>query len=200
MNRVRTFDELQGRLRAFARDRDAISAVEFALILPFMLIMYIGSVELGDGLAIDFKVAETARTVTDLASQYVSIDGTTMSSILGASSVVVSPYSSTNMVVTVSEVSTNLNGQATIAWSCSLNGTPHTKNTSVTLPSSFNNPASISLIWGEVTYPYTPSMGYVVTGTINMYQNTYFYPRLSGSVTPQSLSSVASPVTCSSPS
>lgn len=200
MKRVRTFDELHARLRRFAHDRDAVSAVEFALILPFMLIMYIGSVELGDGLAVDFKVAESARTVTDLASQYITLDAPTMTGILGASSVVVSPYSSSNMVVTVSEVTTNAKGQATIAWSCSLNGTPHTKNASVTLPSSFNNPASISLIWGEVTYPYTPSMGYVVTGTINMYQNTYFYPRLSSAVTPQGLLSVTSPVTCSSPS
>lgn len=196
MKRVRTFDEVHARLRRFAHDRDAVSAVEFALILPFMLIMYIGSVELGDGLAVDFKVAESARTVTDLTSQYISIGSTDISNILNASSVVVSPYSSSGMIVTVSEVSTNSKGQASITWSCSLNGTPHTKNTSITLPSSFNNPANTSLIWGEVTYPYNPQIGYVITGTINMYQNTYFYPRLSNTITPPP--SATSPITCSS--
>lgn len=188
MNLTNCFNDTPGRLRGFARDRSAASAIEFAILLPFMLLTYIGSVELGDGLAINFKVAETARTVTDLASQNISIDSATMSTILGASSVVVTPYSSTNMVVTVSEVSTNSKGQATITWSCSLNGTAHTVGASVTLPASFNSPANTSLIWGEVSYPYTPSIGYVVSGTITMYQSTYFYPRL--------VSSISGPSSC----
>ena len=50
------------------------------------------------------------------------------------------------------------------------------------------NAQRLSLIWGEVTYPYTPSMGYVITGTINIYQSIYFYPRLSNSVTLSSCS------------
>jgi hypothetical protein len=52
----------------------------------------------------------------------------------------------------------------------------------VTLPPNLRTP-NISLIWGEVTYPYTPSMGYVITGTISIYESVYFYPRLSNSVT-----------------
>ena len=182
MKAIDSIGEFRARLREFARNRDGVSAVEFAILLPFMLTTYIGAVELGDGMAISFKVAETARTVTDLASQYSSINSATMSSILNASSTVVSPYSSPGMIVTLSEVSTNSNGQASITWSCSLNGTPHTKNTSITLPSSFNNPANTSLLWGEVSYPYNPQIGYVITGTINMYQSTYFYPRLSASI------------------
>jgi Flp pilus assembly protein TadG len=187
----------RSHLRSFARDREAVAAVEFAIILPFMLLMYIGSVELGDGLAIDFKVTETARSVTDLTSQYVSVDTATMSSILGASSTVVAPYPSSNMVVTVSEVEVLANSSTgTISWSCSLNGTPHTTGQSLTLPTTLQNPATtIWLIRGEVTYPYTPSIGYVVTGTITMYQSTYFYPRMSLSVAPPT--SWTAPVSCS---
>ncbi len=197
MTLAATIAEFRSYLRSFARDRDAVSAVEFAIVLPFMLTIYIGSVELGDGLAINFKVTETARTVTDLTSQYVSIDPATMSSILGASSTVIAPYSSANMVVTVSQVQVAANATTgTINWSCSLNGTARTVNSSVTLPTNLQKPAStIYLIRGEVTYPYTPAVGYVITGTINMYQSTYFYPRLSNTVTPPS--SDTSPVTCS---
>lgn len=171
-----------GHLRRLARERKAASAVEFALVLPFMLLALVGSAELGDGLAIEFKVAETARTVTDLASQYVSIDNPTMSGILKASATVVAPYSASNMVVTVSEVTTNGAGQGSITWSASLNGTPRTVGAAVTLPLNLQTP-NISLIWGEVTYPYTPQLGYVITGTVNIYQSTYFYPRLSTCVT-----------------
>jgi Flp pilus assembly protein TadG len=94
---------LRAFLRRFADDREAVAAIEFALVLPFMLALYIGGVELGDGLAVQFKSTLAARTVADLASQYVSIDNATMSNILGAASSVVTPYSASGMVVAVSE-------------------------------------------------------------------------------------------------
>ncbi len=175
--------DMRAYLRRFAGDRKAISAVEFGLILPFMVFTYLGSVELQDGLSIYFKVTETARTVTDLASQYVTIDPTTMSNVLGASAQVVAPYSSAGMIVTVSQVNpTNANGQGTIAWSCSLNGTARTTGSTVTLPTNLQTPSGVSIIWGEVTYPYKPASATVITGTIDMYQADYFYPRLSNSV------------------
>jgi Flp pilus assembly protein TadG len=178
-----TMADLRTYLRRFTGDRKAVSAVEFALILPFMVFTYVGSFELQDGLSIYFKVTETARTVTDLASQYVTIDPTTMGNILGASAEVVAPYASSGMIVTVSQVNpTNASGQGTIAWSCSLNGTARTTGATVTLPTNLQTPSGVSIIWGEVTYPYAPNMGFAVTGTINLYQTDYFYPRLSNSV------------------
>jgi Flp pilus assembly protein TadG len=170
-------------LRRFARDRDGVSAVEFALILPFMLTLYLGGAELGDGLAVQFKATLAARTVADLASQYITIDSSTMSDILGAASTVVTPYSPTNMIVTVSELTTtNSSGSATVTWSAS-NGTPRTAGSTLTLPTALRTlPSGTSFLWGEVTYPYTPSMGYVITGTINMYEDTYFFPRMTSSV------------------
>jgi Flp pilus assembly protein TadG len=169
-------------LRRFAADCRAMSVIEFAVVLPVMLFVYIGGVELGDGLQIQFRVTEAARTVTDLASQYIIIESSDMSTILTAASQVMSPYSASNMSITVSEVATNAQGQGTVTWSCSLNGTAHTAGASVTLPSTLQS-ANISLIWGEVTYLYTPPVGYVAMGTVNMYQKTYFYPRLVNSIT-----------------
>jgi Flp pilus assembly protein TadG len=168
-------------LRRFVRNRDGVSAVEFALVLPVMLSLYIGGVEVGDGMAINFKATLAARTVTDLASQYVSIDNATMSSILGAASTVLTPYPTANVVVTVSEVTTNAQGAGTVTWSDSLNGTARTVGSSITLPTKLQS-ANITILFGEVTYPYTPSMGYVLTGTINIYESVYFYPRMSTTI------------------
>jgi hypothetical protein len=52
----------------------------------------------------------------------------------------------------------------------------------VTLPTALQI-ANTSLIWSEVTYPFQPSLGMVMTGTINIYQSSYFYPRLGTSIT-----------------
>ena len=171
--------------RRFLHDRDGGSAVEFAIVLPFMLILYFGGIELGEGLQIQFKVTETARTVADLTSQYPTLDGPTMVSILSASSVVLTPYPAANMVVTISQVQVPANEPTgTVSgWSCSLNGTARAVGSSIALPANLQNPTdTIYLIYGEVTYPYTPSFGYAVTGTINMYQTAWFYPRMVSSI------------------
>jgi Flp pilus assembly protein TadG len=178
---------LHATLRRFARERDGVSAVEFAIILPFMLTLYLGGVELGEGLSIKFKTTLAARTVTDLASQYVSINGTNMQNILGASSTVLSPYSTAGVVVTLTQLTVNASGKGVVNWSCSLNGTAYTVNSKLTMPSNLQTP-NITVLYGEVTYPYTPTIGYAITGTFNIYQNMYFYPRLSGTISLSSCS------------
>lgn len=177
--------KLRFSLRRFAHDRDGGSAVEFAIVLPFMLTLYLGGIELDEGLQIQFKVTEAARTVADLTSQYPTLDASTMASILSASSVVLTPYPAANMVVTISQVQVPANEPTgTVSgWSCSLNGTPRAVGSSIALPANLQNPTdTIYLIFGEVTYPYTPSFGYAVTGTINMYQTAWFYPRMVSSI------------------
>ncbi len=169
-------------LRRFARDPKGVSAVEFAIVLPFMVALYIGSIELGDGLAIKFKTTIAVRTVTDLASQYTSINTSTMSSILNAGAVVLVPYSTASMPITLTEITTNSSGVGKVIWSCSLNGTPRTWNSTYTMPSNLQT-ASITVLLGEATYPYTPGMGYAITGTVNIYQSIFFYPRLTSTIT-----------------
>lgn len=169
-------------LRGFLQDRRGVSALEFSFILPLMVALYLGCVEIGNGLSAQFKTTLAARTVADLSSQYTTINNATMTSILGASSAVMTPFSSSDAVVIVSEVTTDAKGNATIAWSDALNGTARQAGSSVTLPANVGAP-NVSLLWGEVTYPYKPQMGYVLTGTINIYQDIFFYPRLSSAVT-----------------
>ena len=51
----------------------------------------------------------------------------------------------------------------------------------MTLPTALNV-ANTSLIWSEVAYTYTPTIGYVVTGTLNLSDQIYMRPRLSDTV------------------
>jgi hypothetical protein len=52
----------------------------------------------------------------------------------------------------------------------------------VTVPDALKVP-STSLVWGETTYSYTPSIGYVVTGTMTLTDQIFMRPRLSETVT-----------------
>jgi Flp pilus assembly protein TadG len=130
---------------------------------------------------IDRKVTLTTRTVADLTSQVTTVTSSDISSILNASAQVIMPYDATKLKVTVSQVKIDSNSTATIDWSCTLNGTKRGTGSSVTLPSALVVP-STWLIWSEVSYSYKPTIGYVVTGTLNLSDQIYMRPRQSTDV------------------
>ena len=165
----------------FAQDARGVSAVEFAMLLPLMITLYLGTVEISQGVGIDRKVTLTTRTAADLASQVSSINNADMTNMLNASSSVIAPYDATKLKVTVSAVTIDANGNAKIAWSDTLNGTKRTVGSTVTLPSALkvNN---TTLIWSEVSYAYTPTIGYLISGTLQLKDQIYMRPRLSDTV------------------
>jgi Flp pilus assembly protein TadG len=173
---------LSHRLHGLMQDQRGVTAVEFAVLLPFMLTLYLGGVEVSQGVAMDRKVTMTVRAVADLAAQTTSISNSDMTNILNAATAVVAPYSASSLQVKVSSVSVNSQGKATIVWSDAYNTTARTPGQSVTLPTALNV-ASTTVIWGEVSYAYKPTIGYVLTGTLNLSDQIYMRPRLSTCVT-----------------
>ena len=56
-------------IRRFGRDRRGVSAVEFAFIAPVMIGLYLGCVEISDGVGADRKVSLTAAALANLTAQ-----------------------------------------------------------------------------------------------------------------------------------
>lgn len=168
--------------RRFARDSRGVSAVEFALVLPLMMTLFLGGTEISQAISASRKVTLVSRTVADLTSQSSTISTPQMTSILDASAAVLSPFSGNSLKVTVSQVKIDANGAATIEWSDTLRGTKHGVGSSVTLPAALNVP-NTWLIWTEAEFTYEPTIGYVVTGSLALKDQMYMRPRLSDKVT-----------------
>lgn len=172
---------LCARLDRFVRDGRAVSSIEFAIIAPLMITIYLGGVEVTQAVTADRKTTLVARTIADLVSQYTSISDSQMNDILNASATVASPFPVANLQVVVSSVTIDSTGKAKIDWSDTLNGTKRTVGQVISLPSALAIPGS-SLIWGEVYYNYKPAIGYVITGNLTMYDQIYMKPRQSSCV------------------
>jgi Flp pilus assembly protein TadG len=174
-------DDLRGWLCRLAGDERGVSAVEFAMLLPLMVTLYLGAVEISQGIGADRKVTLTSRTVADLVSQVASVNNNDMTNSLNAATSVMAPYPTSNLKIVISSVTIDAQGKATIAWSDTLNGTARSKGSTVTLPAALSIPSS-SLIWSEVQYTYKPVIGYVVTGTLTLNDQIYMRPRMSDTV------------------
>lgn len=184
--------ELRWRIGDFVADRRGVSAVEFALILPILLILFFGTAEITQGVTIYRKVTVTARSLADLVARTTTVTNNDMSDIFKAATSVVAPFDASSLQIVVSSVAIDANGNATIAWSDAQNATPHAKNSNVALPSGLNVP-NRSLIWAEVKYTYTPAVlvsiplgggqSFVISGPKNLSDQIYMSPRLSDSVT-----------------
>src|SRR6202012_1951113 len=60
---------LLARLLAFVADQRGVSAVEFAILLPLMLTLYLGGAEISQAVSADRKTTLVAHTVGDLTAQ-----------------------------------------------------------------------------------------------------------------------------------
>jgi Flp pilus assembly protein TadG len=173
---------LSRHLPRLVRDQRGISAVEFAMLLPLMITLYLGAVEISQGISINRKVTLTARTVADLVAQVSSINNAAMTNVLNASSAVMTPFPVSPLKVTVSLVTIDAQSNATITWSDGYNTAGKATGSSVTLPTALRI-ANTSLVWGEAQYLYTPAIGHVVTSALTLKDQLYMRPRLSGSIT-----------------
>jgi Flp pilus assembly protein TadG len=177
-------------IRRLTRDQRGISAVEFAMLAPLMVVLYLGGVEISQAIAVDRKVTLVARTLGDLVAQTGSTPLTTndITNIFSASAAVVQPYDDSLLQITVSDVKVDAQGNATIFWSDTKNGTARAKGATVTLPTALNVP-STHLIWSEVKYSYTSpvdighaGLGHFLVGVRPLTDQIYMRPRLSDCV------------------
>jgi Flp pilus assembly protein TadG len=168
------------------------AAVEFAVIVPVMLVMFFGTVELSTGVAVDRKTTLVARTLSDLTSQSKDqplTDGY-MVNVFTSTIAILQPYAAVTATATISEIYVDSNAIASIQWSTA--ATFGAGAAQATLVTSTRSPGNIVttlvpsqmlvkktyLILSEVNYVYTPTIGYVMKSAITLKDTAYTRPRL----------------------
>src|SRR4030088_2405924 len=171
-------------LRRFAADQRGVSAVEFAILLPLMLTLYLGGVEVSQAASADRKTTLVAHTVGDLVAQATDITSGGADDVLAAASTIAAPFPVSNLKITISSVCIDSTGKiATIAWSrASSNATARSGTVTSSIDSRLMV-AGTSLIWGEASYDYRPTIGWTIPGTLTMSGKTFLRPRLGKAVT-----------------
>jgi Flp pilus assembly protein TadG len=162
--------------RRFVASRRAVAGIEFAMILPLLLVLLLGFYDAGTAIAIYTKTRFATSTLAELTNQYTTIDDADMTQILGATSTVLAPYSSTPVTTSISQIAISATGAATVSWSSTLK-----PGASFPLPANLAVKSSY-LIYAQVSYTYTPTFSYFLSGPITLSDNLYVSPRNSASI------------------
>ena len=197
MTAAKIVSRLPRAVAGFARDRRGLAAVEFALVVPLMLVLFFGVLEFSSGVAVDRKVTLVARTLSDLTTQLKEdrLTDDELKNFFAASASILTPYSVSPMEPTLSEVYIDGKKIAKIQWSKSatiamVSGAPQAtlkdsqrkKGDTVTVPAGLLVPKTY-LIWSEVSYTYKPTIGYVMAKAgIPLKNQSYTRPRQSDCV------------------
>jgi Flp pilus assembly protein TadG len=165
------------------RDRRGVSAIEFAMIAPILILIYVGTAEIGNALTVYRRTATVAATASDLTAQVKSVSTGDLQDIVKASGAIMTPYPSTEgpLKIVISSVVADQNNNGKIAWSYASKGSGRAVNSAYAVPAGLTEAGS-SVIVAEITYAFTPLLDLTEIfspGAFNIKRTFYTRPRRS---------------------
>ena len=167
--------------RGFASDRRGAAAVEFALVVPIVIVGYLAGFEVMEAATVDRKLADTTVQLASVTAQYTTMSSTDVSNVLGASAQIMTPYPTSSLSIVLSEVTTDNAGDGKVTRSQAYQGTALATNTQVTMPAGFQTKGA-SYILVQTTYAYQPIIGGAFIKPITMTNQIFMLPRTVASI------------------
>jgi Flp pilus assembly protein TadG len=182
--------------KTFIAAKDGVAAVEFGLIVPVMLVLFLGCVELSQGVAASRRVSQAAGTAGDLVAQVpkdTTPTNTYIQNIMDVSSYILAPYNTSTLKMEIKSIISGATATSTReVWTCKYDGaspnvacTCPTTTTAYVLPTGLVG-ANDGVIVASVEYGYRPlvSLNFFVKNpsTMKLTEKLYLKPRNSGFV------------------
>jgi|CXWL01.1.fsa_nt_gi Flp pilus assembly protein TadG len=171
-------------LKKLLRTELGLAAVEFALALPLLIALTIGSVEVTVYILKTQKLERVSLTLSDLVAQLTTVSSAQLNQIVPSAGQVMLPYSfSADGYAIISSVTKTGNNSPVINWQYSSGGTPQTSKIGVsggaaTLPTGFAMVDKDTVIITEVFYNYKPIFSGIIYSNSQMYRYSIYKPRL----------------------
>jgi Flp pilus assembly protein TadG len=172
-------------LSGFLRDRRGVSAVEFALIAPVLIVFYFGMAELTEAMMAQRRLNLLASSIGDVVARNTKFTDAQRTDIFNIGTVLMAPFPSSGLKMCIVSVVSDSSGKDTVAWSESYNAPTNCPAANAVLtdvPTSVL-PSSQSVIMSKASYDYTPPVRLIMSKGITFRRTLYLRPRLSDTVT-----------------
>jgi len=170
---------LEARLRRFGRSERGVTVVEFALVLPVLLMLFIGLVEFTEAFSITRKLSNSVSTVSDLVSREPSVSTAELTDITTVADQLMQPYPTAPLELVIVSVVTDSDNAPTVAWSYP--AAAHVPGVVYDLPEEQLTAPNSSIIVAEGRYDFTPTVTQFL-GSFEITQRSFFRPRMGSAV------------------
>lgn len=159
------------RVRNFGRDRSAVAVVEFAIVMPLLLMLTLGTFEATRAVRAKMKADFATQALANMIAAQNSVDATALTNFCNGARMVMLPYTTTSLKAAIASVTNNV-----VDWF----------DTSCGSPSAISNPQSLSTLDGsgtdsviivQTTYSYTSPVPYLMGANITLTQTAFARPR-----------------------
>lgn len=174
--------------RVFCSDSGAVS-VEFAMILPLLLAMYLGMAASVIGIETKSKLGSVAESMGGLTGRTTSVTDADLLNFLSASGLLMSPYKATPVKIRMGSIARDKNGVSKKCWGVSLSNASTPPTITTIQPPDLTElaltddlmPSKTTLLVVEASYVYKSPAGFFPD--ITLVQKYYVRPRTSSEVT-----------------
>ncbi len=171
-------------LKTLWKNEDGVAALEFALILPLLAIMYFGTIEISLLVEANRRVTSTTSSIADLVARTSEVNYCEIEDVFFASSRIIREKDPTKVKMRITSIVEDpKSGKPTVEWSQGRGGqSAHAEGTNVTVETGIM-PSAGSVIFAEVEYSYDTPFQHIVPSTSKLKKQFYLRPRQSKKVT-----------------
>ena len=144
-------------LRRFFRDRQGVGGVEFAILAPILISLYITCFELTMGLSVAKRATRSASTIADLVTQQTSVNKAFLATMPDVTEAIFVPYRTEADAVSlkITGIAMDANATPRVLWSWQQDGTrPYGVGTSVSDVPDELKAANSFLVRAELSVPH----------------------------------------------
>lgn len=165
-------------LKSLVRDTRGASAVEFALVAPILLALYLGMVETTMALNADRKVTGAATALADLVTQDDLITNAELADIYAAGDAIIFPNDPANLSIRITSIRMDIDGEIFVDWSEGRGLAPLDTGGLPNLPDGLLAPMN-SIIMVEAHYPFQGPFPKTAEPLVTLTDTAYLRPRRS---------------------
>ncbi len=136
--------KISAKVERFCHDRRGVAAIEFAFIVPVLLIMYFITMEASQAIETSKKVSRIGSMVADLVTQQQTVVKADLDSMMKIGTSTLQPYnrSSPTIIITGIQITDEASPKVQVAWSRKLVGTTYSVDaaagSTTTVPATLN--------------------------------------------------------------
>ena len=166
-------------------DRSGSVVVEFALVTPILITLLLSIADLAPSLMVRFKLGIATQAVADLATQFSAMTTADIANNLAIGPDTIAPFPSGNLVLRITNVASDGNGNAFVYWSCgqgalapplALSPVTSTPTGVISLTKAGTNTSYVVV---ESQYSYSAPAGFILPSPQIIQVKSYTLPRVS---------------------